>query len=76
MLTMYNTDDDSYNKVEEPDPSVKEYWIVYPVEESVAVFNLSSADSYDGARLYAGKDKIESKSIPGLIIHLNDIFTN
>jgi Uma2 family endonuclease len=55
---------------------VKEYWIVYPDEENIAVFILTPEGKYDGAKLYAGKDKIHSVAVPGLIIQLNDIFTN
>ena len=54
---------------------VKEYWIVYPEEESVAVFVLNEANKYNGAVLYAGDDRIRSSAIPGLTIHLTDIFT-
>lgn len=54
---------------------VKEYWLVYPGEESVAVFRLNGERKYDGASLYAGRDTIQSTAIPGLIINLTDIFT-
>jgi len=54
---------------------VKEYWLVYPGEESVAVFHLNESGKYDGAILYPGVDKIHSEAVPGLIIDLNDIFT-
>jgi Uma2 family endonuclease len=54
---------------------VKEYWIVYPEEESLAIFLLSENGKYDGATLYAGKDKINSKAVPGLIIDTKEIFT-
>lgn len=54
---------------------VKEYWIIYPEEESLAVFTLNGTGKYDGASLYAGKDKIYSKAVPGLIVELKEIFT-
>lgn len=54
---------------------VKEYWIVYPEEESVAVFLLDENGRYNGAALYAGKDKIHSEAIPGLIVDTKEIFT-
>lgn len=54
---------------------VKEYWIVYPEEESLAIFLLNENGKYDGATLYAGKDKIKSKAVPGLIIDTKEIFT-
>lgn len=55
---------------------VKEYWIVYPAEENIAVFILNEKGKYDGAKIYAGKDRIKSIAVPGLLIKLNDIFSN
>ena len=54
---------------------VKEYWIVYPEEESVAVFLLDENGRYNGAALYAGKDKIHCEAVPGLIVDSKEIFT-
>ncbi len=55
---------------------VKEYWLVYPIEQSVAIFILNEKGKYDGATLYAGKDKIQCVAVAGLIVKLKDIFTN
>ncbi len=54
---------------------VKEYWIVYPGEQSVAVFLLNDNGKYKGATLYAGKDKIHCEAVPGLVIKLKEIFS-
>ena len=54
---------------------VPEYWIVFPIEESVIVFLLNENKKYNGAAAYAGGDVITSKAVPGLKIKLNDIFT-
>ena len=54
---------------------VKEYWIVYPEEESVAVFLLNEKGKFDGAKLYASRDSIQSKTIPGFTVNLFEIFT-
>ena len=54
---------------------VKEYWIIYPEEESLAVFILNENSRYDGAKLYAGKELIYSQVVPGLIIETKEIFT-
>lgn len=54
---------------------VKEYWVVYPAEESVAIFVLNRDGRFSGATLYASGEIIESKAIPGLRINLKDIFT-
>jgi Uma2 family endonuclease len=42
---------------------VKEYWIVYPVEESIAVFLLNENEKFIGAKMYAAEDHIESSTV-------------
>jgi Uma2 family endonuclease len=54
---------------------VKEYWVVYPTEQNIAVFILNEKGKYDGAKIYAGKDSIKSSAVKGLVIKLDDIFT-
>lgn len=55
---------------------VKEYWVVYPAEENIAVFILNEKGKYEGAKIYAGNDSILSAAIEELTIKLHDIFTN
>lgn len=55
---------------------VKEYWIVNPVEENVAVLVLNISGKFEGARLYATDDIIYSKAVEGLAVNLSDIFLN
>lgn len=55
---------------------VKEYWLVYPAEESVAVFLLNDNNKFEGAAIYPGDETILSKVVPGLSINLSEIFTN
>ncbi|MDP4263609.1 MAG: Uma2 family endonuclease [Bacteroidota bacterium] len=54
---------------------VREYWVVNPVEENLVVFILDEDGKFSGGRMYAGKEKIESKAIPGLIIDTEEMFT-
>jgi Uma2 family endonuclease len=54
---------------------VPEYWVVFPIEESVIVFIIDKKEKYKATALYAADDIILSKAIPGLVINLNDIFT-
>ena len=54
---------------------VKEYWVVYPSEQNIAVFVLNENGKYDGAKIYASDDRIKSNAVKGLIIKINDIFT-
>lgn len=55
--------------------AVKEYWIVYPAEQTVAVFLLNEKGKYNGAVLYSGKEKIHSGALPGLTVNLKEVFT-
>jgi Uma2 family endonuclease len=55
---------------------VKEYWIINPVEENVAVLKLNASGKFEGARLYATDDIIYANAVEGLAIHLSDIFSN
>lgn len=55
---------------------VKEYWIINPVEENVAVLILSPSGKFDGAKLYATGDIIQSNAISGLAVNLSDILQN
>jgi Uma2 family endonuclease len=54
---------------------VKEYWLVYPAEENIAVFILNKERKFDGAKIYASRSRIISTAVDGLIIDVNDIFT-
>lgn len=54
---------------------VKEYWVVYPVEESIAVFHLNDDRHYNGAAIYAGGDTITSIAVTGLIVSVTDVFS-
>ena len=54
---------------------VKEYWIIYPVEETVAVLILNEKGKYNGASLYAGNDNIQCEAVPGLIVNVKEIFS-
>ncbi|MBL7730082.1 MAG: Uma2 family endonuclease [Chitinophagaceae bacterium] len=55
---------------------VKEYWLVYPGEESVAVFLLNENNKYGGAAIYAASDKIASTAVQGLSINVRELFSN
>lgn len=54
---------------------VKEYWLVYPAEENIAVFILNPEGRYDGAKIYAGRDLIYSSAIKGFVVKLSEVFT-
>jgi Uma2 family endonuclease len=55
---------------------VKEYWIVYPVEESISIFILNEDRKYIGFELFTTGDFLECTAVPGLIINVSDIFSN
>ncbi len=54
---------------------VKEYWIIHPADETIAVFILDKKGKFNGASLYAGNEKIESFAVPGLKINVKEIFS-
>jgi len=53
----------------------KEYWIIYPAEENIAIFLLNEKGKYDGAKMYVAGDTIKSEAVPGLTINVTDIFS-
>jgi Uma2 family endonuclease len=53
---------------------VKEYWIINPVEENIAVLLLNKEGTFNGAKLYAGHNIIESVAVAGFTVNTNDIF--
>ncbi len=55
---------------------VKEYWIIHPAEETVSVFLLNEAQKFDGARMYAGNDNINSGTVTSFTVNVSEIFTN
>ena len=55
---------------------VKEYWIVYTVEQRVAVFLLSPEGKFGDATLYTAADKLAAATVPGFAINVDEIFTN
>ena len=54
---------------------VPEYWVVFPIEESIIIFLLNENHKYSGGTAHTADDTIYSKAVPGLAIKMNDIFT-
>lgn len=54
---------------------VKEYWIVYPIEELVDVYYLVDG-KYVWHRKFISTDKIPVKTLPGLEVDLNEVFVD
>jgi Uma2 family endonuclease len=55
---------------------VKEYFIINPAEENLVVFLLTEQGKLEGLKMYATGDTLHSNAIPGLAIHLTEIFNN
>lgn len=53
---------------------VKEYWIVNPAEENIAVLLLNNEGKFEGAKLFADHEIITSVAIPGFSLNTTDIF--
>lgn len=55
---------------------VKEYWLVYPYEESVMKFILNDKKKFEFANHYANDDLISPTLFPALSIDLKEVFEN
>lgn len=53
---------------------VKEYWIINPEEQNIAVFVLQKERHYGGARLFTSDDEIAATAVPGFILETNELF--
>lgn len=53
---------------------VREYWIVYPLEESIAQFVLNLENEYQLLRLHANEGIITPHLFPELAMNLADVF--
>lgn len=54
---------------------VKEYWIVFPNDETVNVFLLDENDKYQMVSMYAGNDKIPVNIFKGdLLVDVKEVF--
>lgn len=53
---------------------VKEYWVVYPFDKVVSVFELDNKGKYDEGTLYKIDSKIKSNIFPDFNIGLKEIF--
>jgi Uma2 family endonuclease len=65
---------DKYELYEEA--GVKEYWVINPVEENLLVFLLNPECKFENPKIYTNGDKLESATVPGFEIEVDDIFTN
>jgi Uma2 family endonuclease len=53
---------------------VREYWLVYPYEESITKFILNEKDKFEYAGQFANDDIISPTIFPNLSIDLTEIF--
>jgi len=55
---------------------VREYWLVHTYDQLVDVFDLNEDGVYHLRRIYAPPEKVESLTVSGLTVDLNEIFEN
>jgi Uma2 family endonuclease len=54
---------------------VTEYWVIHPSDHTVLVYTLNAQGKYEGIlKPYTRSDKVQPKTLPGLIIDLAEIF--
>lgn len=63
---------DKYEIYEET--GVREYWLVSPIERSVQVFQLNEQGKFIGIQPFVEDDIITTPILPGLAIHLMEVF--
>ena len=55
---------------------VTEYWVIHPHEETLQIFLLNESGQYEGNTLpYVREDTVPVHTLPGLQIHLDDVFS-
>jgi len=54
---------------------VKEYWIVYPVEETILVYILNERGEYSAPEIFTMGERIEVSLFPGMFVDLDEIFS-
>lgn len=54
---------------------VKEYWIVYPGEQTIMVHLLQPGGKFGSPKLYVSDDWLVPVTIPGFEIYISDLFT-
>jgi Uma2 family endonuclease len=55
---------------------VKEYWIIYPSTQTVAVFLLETQGKFGSAKFYVNGDRLTAATVPGFEMEMDDIFPN
>lgn len=55
---------------------VKEYWIIYPSTQTVAVFLLDLQGKFGSAKFYVNGDRLTAATVPGFEMEMDDIFPN
>jgi len=53
---------------------VNEYWIIYPLEESLIVYSLNEEGKYIGSSPYVGEDTVHSAILEGFSVTIDEIF--
>jgi Uma2 family endonuclease len=54
---------------------VKEYWVVYPLDKNISVFQLGKDGKYDDGTIFEMGSKIDSKIFPEFDMNLKDVFS-
>lgn len=53
---------------------VREYWIIHPVECTLLIYTLIEG-KYQSSKLFTTGDKIQSTVLPGLVLDLEEVFS-
>ncbi len=76
ILSMYTSAKDLREKFDVyEEAGVKEYWVVYPQEQTIIIYVLNSEGKYESTlKPYVRTDRVKPVTLPELTVNLEEIF--
>ncbi len=53
---------------------IKEYWVVWPTEQTVLQYTLNAEGKYVASRVLAAGDEVVTPILPGFVLNLEEVF--
>ncbi len=53
---------------------IKEYWVIWPVEQTVLQYTLNAEGKYVASRVLAAGDEVTTPVLPGFVLNLEEVF--
>ncbi|RYY27514.1 MAG: Uma2 family endonuclease [Sphingobacteriaceae bacterium] len=75
ILSPGNNQKELRNKFEiYEEAKIQEYWVIWPVEQTVLQYTLSAEGKYVASRILAAGDKVTTPILPGFVLDLEEVF--